>query len=92
MSADDGTFDRQRAAVAYAEAEIVGAAHDVLVEQSREGVDLPDGFAERIAAAIGRRARTAIERLAFQSFTVGVDRGEAIATDAEAETDEIAAG
>jgi len=90
---DDGDiFDRQKAAVVYAEAEIVGVTHAVLVEQAREGVELPDGFAERIAAAIGRRSHAALERLAFQSFTVGVDRGEAIATDPDAETDEVSAG
>lgn len=84
--------DRQRLIVDRAAEDIAETVRGALDDQSREGVDLPDGFSERMARAITRRTRVVLERLAFQALTDGIDRGEASASDPERETDEFVAG
>lgn len=94
MQYDDGAEvrDRQRLIIDRAEDDIASAARDVLNDQSREGVDLPEGFSDRMAKTIARRSRVALERLAFQALADGIDRGEASAADPERETDEFVIG
>lgn len=85
--------EAQSLAVARARADLAECVFTVLVEQSHAGVDLPEGFATRVAEVVARRATQALERLAFQSFTIGVDRGESLAAEeASLDAAEVAAG
>lgn len=74
--AEDPETARREFAAALAQAAVAEAVYEVLDEARRDGVDLPDGFAERMARAAARRAGVSLRRLAAQS--VRRDDGEGV--------------
>ena len=65
-----GPFDR---IVHIATAELESALWAVLTESEREGVDLPPGYASRVAAAAVNRCGHVLRVLAWAAFSAGRD-------------------
>lgn len=86
--------ETQSLAVARARAEVADVAFCLFARHSRGGLELPEGFATMIAAQLARELSPTLERLAFRSFTFGVDRGQVLAAEEAAALDagEVAAG
>jgi hypothetical protein len=65
------------AAVDGTQIEIATAVREVLEESARAGVDLPEGFAERVARAVSTRSRRPLLALGWAMYRAGVDRAVA---------------
>ena len=63
--------------VTHAQAALVAVVRDVLAEAVRGGTDLPEGFAERVSATVGLRARKTLLALASHAFDAGTAPGDA---------------
>ena len=75
---DSTTLRAHRAPVEAVDGEdgakaIEAAAMEVIAEAARGGVELPEGFAGRVAKAVAARSRSALLRLSWKMYRAGVD-------------------